>query len=34
VRSGIRSGIAVLADGIAEDSANELTEPFVEVRKR
>ncbi len=34
VRSGIRTGIAFLADGIAEDSANELTEPFVEVRKR
>ena len=34
VRSGIRPGVAFLADGIAEDSANELTEPLVEVRKR
>ncbi len=34
VRSGVRPGSAFLADGLAEDSANALTEPLVEVRKR
>ncbi len=33
VRSGVPAGTAFLATGIAEDSANELTEPFVEVTK-
>ncbi len=33
VRSGVPAGTAFLATGIAEDSANELTEPFVEVSK-
>jgi NADH-quinone oxidoreductase subunit G len=34
VRTGIPPGVAFLAEGIAEDSANELTEPLVEVRRR
>ncbi len=34
VRTGVKPGVAFLADGIAQDSANELTEPLVEVRKR
>jgi NADH-quinone oxidoreductase subunit G len=33
VRSGVPQGTAFLADGIAQDSANELTEAVVEVRK-
>ena len=33
VRSGVPAGSAFLADGIAEDSANALTEPVVEVHK-
>ena len=33
VRSGVPEGTAFLADGIASDSANELTEPVAEVRK-
>jgi hypothetical protein len=33
VRSGVQPGTAFLATGIAEDSANELTEPFIEVIK-
>ncbi len=33
VRSGVPEGTTFLADGIAADSANELTEPVVEVRK-
>jgi NADH-quinone oxidoreductase subunit G len=33
VRSGVPEGTAFLADGIAEGSANSLTEPLVEVRK-
>jgi NADH-quinone oxidoreductase subunit G len=33
VRSGVPAGTAFLADGIAADSANELTEAVVEVRK-
>ncbi|MGH2885322.1 MAG: molybdopterin oxidoreductase family protein, partial [Solirubrobacteraceae bacterium] len=33
VRSGVPAGTAFLADGIAEDSANALTEPVVEVHK-
>ena len=31
VRTGVPPGTAFLADGIATDSANELTEPLVEV---
>jgi NADH-quinone oxidoreductase subunit G len=34
VRSGVRAGTAFLAEGIAHGSANEFTEPVVEVRKR
>jgi NADH-quinone oxidoreductase subunit G len=34
VRTGVQAGTAFLADGIALDSANALTEPVVEVRKR
>jgi NADH-quinone oxidoreductase subunit G len=34
VRSGVPSGTAFLADGIAHGSANAFTEPVVEVRKR
>jgi NADH-quinone oxidoreductase subunit G len=34
VRTGVPGGTAFLADGIAEDSANALTEPVVEVSKR
>jgi NADH-quinone oxidoreductase subunit G len=33
VRSGVPEGAAFLADGIAEDSANALTEPLIEVIK-
>jgi NADH-quinone oxidoreductase subunit G len=33
VRSGVPPGTAFLADGLAEDSANALTAPFIEVRK-
>jgi NADH-quinone oxidoreductase subunit G len=33
VRSGVPEGAAFLADGIATDSANALTEPLIEVRK-
>jgi NADH-quinone oxidoreductase subunit G len=33
IRTGIPSGSIFLADGLAEDSANVLTEPLVEVRK-
>jgi anaerobic selenocysteine-containing dehydrogenase len=33
VRTGVPAGTAFAADGIAEDSANALTEPVVEVRK-
>jgi NADH-quinone oxidoreductase subunit G len=33
VRSGVTEGTAFLADGIASDSANALTEPEIEVRK-
>ena len=33
VRSGVPTGTAFLADGIAADSANALTEPLVEVRR-
>ena len=33
VRSGIPEGTIFLATGIATDSANALTEPYVEVRK-
>jgi anaerobic selenocysteine-containing dehydrogenase len=33
VRTGVPDGTAFLAEGIAEDSANALTEPVVEVRK-
>jgi NADH-quinone oxidoreductase subunit G len=33
VRTGVPAGTAFLADGIAADSANALTEPFVEVIK-
>jgi NADH-quinone oxidoreductase subunit G len=33
VRSGVPAGVAFLAEGIATDSANLLTEPDVEVRK-
>ncbi|HEY2260695.1 MAG TPA: molybdopterin-dependent oxidoreductase, partial [Solirubrobacteraceae bacterium] len=33
VRSGVPAGSAFLADGLAEDSANALTEPLIEVRK-
>jgi NADH-quinone oxidoreductase subunit G len=33
VRSGVPRGTAFLAEGVAEDSANRLTEPVVEVRK-
>jgi NADH-quinone oxidoreductase subunit G len=33
VRTGVPDGTAFLADGIASDSANALTEPVVEVRK-
>jgi NADH-quinone oxidoreductase subunit G len=33
VRTGVPDGTAFLADGIANDSANALTEPVVEVRK-
>ncbi len=34
IRSGVPSGTAFLADGLASDSANELTETTVEVSKR
>jgi NADH-quinone oxidoreductase subunit G len=34
LRTGIRPGTAFLADGLEHDSANVLTEPLVEVRKR
>ena len=34
VRSGVPAGTAFLADGIADGSANALTEPLVEVSKR
>jgi NADH-quinone oxidoreductase subunit G len=34
VRSGITPGTVFLADGIATDSANSLTEPLVELHKR
>jgi NADH-quinone oxidoreductase subunit G len=34
VRSGVPAGTAFLADGIADGSANALTEPVVEVHKR
>ena len=33
IRTGVPAGTAFLADGIAEDSANVLTEPLVEVVK-
>ncbi len=33
VRSGVPAGAVFLAEGIASDSANELTEPLVEVRR-
>ncbi len=33
VRAGVREGTAFLAEALASDSANELTEPLVEVRK-
>ncbi len=33
VRSGVPQGAAFLADGIADDSANALTEPLIEVIK-
>ncbi|HEY3727358.1 MAG TPA: NADH-quinone oxidoreductase subunit NuoG [Solirubrobacteraceae bacterium] len=33
IRSGVPAGSAFLADGIAEDSANALTEPLIEVRR-
>ena len=33
VRTGVPEGTAFLATGLAEDSANELTEPYVEVIK-
>ena len=33
VRSGVPPGAAFLADGIADDSANALTEPLIEVIK-
>ena len=32
VRSGVPAGSAFLADGIAAESANALTEPLIEVR--
>jgi NADH-quinone oxidoreductase subunit G len=34
VRTGVQAGTAFLADGIAGDSANALTEPLIEVHKR
>jgi hypothetical protein len=34
VRTGVPAGTVFLADGIARDSANALTESEVEVRKR
>jgi NADH-quinone oxidoreductase subunit G len=34
VRTGVPAGTGFLADGIATESANRLTEPMVEVRKR
>ena len=33
IRTGVTPGTAFLADGIAENSANELTEPLVEVAR-
>jgi len=33
IRSGVTAGTAFLAEGIASDSANVLTEPVIEVRK-
>jgi NADH-quinone oxidoreductase subunit G len=33
IRAGIQEGTAFLADSLASDSANALTEPLVEVRK-
>ena len=32
VRTGVPAGTAFVADGLAEDSGNALTEPLVEVR--
>jgi NADH-quinone oxidoreductase subunit G len=34
VRSGVPAGVAFLADGLANDSANAFTEPVIEVHKR